>query len=67
MKKYPKFKSKDECAFPERDNCNYDEFDPKSERCPYMKFFSLGNWHCIYEKSLKSDTNQVKPTSEKVK
>jgi hypothetical protein len=50
LQKYPKFKENEDCAFPERDNCNWDD-NPGSTRCPYMKCICMGNWHCIYEKN----------------
>lgn len=55
LRKYPKFKNKEDCAFPERDNCNWDD-NPNSTRCPYMKCIYVGNWHCIYKKE-ESNTN----------
>jgi hypothetical protein len=62
---YPKFKNKEECAYPERDICNYSD-DGKIERCPYMKYdrtkniFDSTRWHCIFNKnSLKSEHNQI--------
>jgi len=45
--KYPKFKKDEECAFPERADCNSDFFYRK---CPYMEFVSLGNWKCNFIK-----------------
>lgn len=48
MRIYPKFRSDSECAFPERNNCNYDEFDINKPRCPYMKCKSIGVWYCNY-------------------
>lgn len=64
MQVYPKFKSKEECAYPERTNCNYDESDLKSERCPYMKCICMGQWHCIYKKQSNCDNKQEQPTKE---
>ena len=58
---YPKFKKGEECAYPERTICNYCDCG-KLQRCPYMKFISVGNWHCIYKKELKSDKKQSKST-----
>lgn len=58
MQKYPKLTKQKDCAFPERDNCNYDD-DPKSERCKYMKFnksktiHHQDRWECTYNKSIK--------------
>jgi hypothetical protein len=56
MEKYPKFKPKEECAFPDRKDCNYgDGYD----RCPYMKYdnsqsiFSSTRWKCIFKKENK--------------
>ena len=51
LKKYPKFKEDKDCAYPERDNCNWDD-DVGSKRCEYMKCISCGNWHCIYKKQV---------------
>jgi len=54
MKKYPKLKSNKECAFPKRDNCNYDE---EQDRCPYMKYnnsksiFDPTRWECIFKEN----------------
>ena len=51
---YPKFKSKDECAFPEREICNYSE-DGKLPRCKYMKYnnsksiFDSTRWKCTFD------------------
>lgn len=51
LPKYPKLMPKEKCAFPERDNCNYDEKQP---RCQYMKYdnscspFSSERWKCRY-------------------
>ena len=68
MEKYPKFKKNEECAFPERDNCNYDEFDIKSQRCLYMKCIRMGVWHCIFNKNQsKSEHNLEKDKGEKSK
>jgi len=59
MEKYPKFKQNKECAFPERDNCNYDDENPESRRCPYMKYdnsksiFDVTRWGCTYKKEEK--------------
>jgi len=58
MEVYPKFKEGKDCAFPERKNCNYDKFDIKSKRCPFMKFVSLGNWKCEYNKSSKTELSK---------
>jgi hypothetical protein len=52
---YPKFKDKEECAFPKRLDCNGDSEDTKL-RCPFMKYNS--GWRCIYNKNqdlLKSE------------
>ncbi len=43
LQKYPKFKEKEDCAFPERDNCNYDEDNINSHRCPYIKCICMGS------------------------
>jgi hypothetical protein len=53
IEKYPKFRERKECAFPERDNCNYDDYN---DRCPYMKYdksksiWDNTRWRCIYNK-----------------
>ena len=58
MKKYPKLKSKKECAYPERDKCNWDE-NPSSTRCPYMKYnnskgiLDSTRWECTFKKEVK--------------
>ena len=52
LQKYPKFKKDEECAHPERDNCNYDE-NLKSTRCEFMKCICVGNWYCVYKKEEK--------------
>jgi len=55
---YPKFKSKEECAFPERTICNFCDCG-KLERCPYMKYNNSKSindstrWECIYKKEIK--------------
>ena len=49
---YPKFKAKEECAFPERLDCNGDTEDCKF-RCEFMKYdnsksiFDSTRWRCI--------------------
>jgi hypothetical protein len=59
MEKYPKFKKKEECAFPERENYNYDEFNLTSRRCLYMKYnnsksiFDATRWECTFKKEEK--------------
>lgn len=59
--KYPKFKKDDECAFPERKNCNWDENDKDSRRCPYMKYnnsksiFDSSRWECTFKKEETKD------------
>lgn len=56
---YPKLREDKDCAFPERQSCNY---GTGFERCPYMNYskscdaagiFIGGNWHCTYEKERK--------------
>jgi len=53
--KYPKFRDKENCAYPEREICNYDR-DAGIERCEYMKYdnsvspFSPDRWKCTYKK-----------------
>ena len=46
LPKYPKFKEDEDCAFPKRDNCNYDD---KVDRCEYMKCICMGHWKCTYK------------------
>jgi len=54
--KYPKLKSQDNCAFPEREICNYDR-DKGIERCEYMYYDNLASpfdpnrWKCKYNLS----------------
>ncbi len=45
---YSKFNVDNNCAYPERASCNSGEF---FFRCPYMKFISLGNWKCFFNKN----------------
>ena len=40
QEKYPKLNSKDKCAFPERDICNYDN---NKDRCQYIKYNNSKN------------------------
>jgi len=53
MKKYPKLEEKENCAYPERDNCNFDE---NTERCEFMKYdnsYSINDhnrWKCTFKK-----------------
>ena len=65
LQKYPKFKNGKDCAYPERDNCNYDN-DPKSSRCEYMKCISCGNWYCIYKNQSKSEQSILTTTKETI-
>ena len=53
---YPKFKQGEDCAYPKRIICNYCE-GGALERCPYMKYISVGNWHCIYKKDKSNELN----------
>ncbi len=61
---YPKLKEGDGCCFPERENCNYDEYDIKSRRCVYMKYNNSKpisdptRWECTYKKETKVKSNQ---------
>ena len=61
---YPKFKSREECAFPDRTICNYSE-DGKIQRCPYMKYdnsksiFDSTRWRCTYNKDAKDKQKEV--------
>jgi hypothetical protein len=67
--KYPKLKSKEECAFPKRENCN---FGKNYLRCPYMKYnnsksiFDLTRWECIFKPSFTQEQkeNQKKKKSD---
>ena len=59
LQKYPKFKKDEECAYPKRTNCNYDEYNLKSLRCEYMKCITCGNWHCIYKKEPRKQMNRL--------
>lgn len=60
MEKYPKFKNKENCAFPKRDDCNYGD---GYKRCPYMKYNELKSildptrWECTYKKEEKITKN----------
>ncbi len=62
MDTYPKFKEDEECAYPERKQCNYGE---NISRCPYMKYnnsksiFDPSRWECTFE-SKKSSNNDTK-------
>lgn len=53
QEKYPKLNSQGKCAFPKRDNCN---FDDKKDRCKYMKYNNSKSisdptrWECTYKK-----------------
>ena len=63
---YPKFKTGDTCAFPERIDCNYGETFLSREtdqvtgntikkvleypRCKHMYFITTGNWGCNFKK-----------------
>jgi hypothetical protein len=64
LQKYPKFKEKENCAYPKREDCNYGN---NYERCPYMKCISIGNWHCIYKKSSNNDIKVERVTNESIK
>lgn len=44
---HPKFREDKDCAFPDRQCCNY---GTGFERCKHMEFISWGNWHCIFKK-----------------
>ena len=67
MEKYPKLTTQNNCKYPERDNCNYDENGLK--RCEFMKYdnsqsiFSSSRWYCQYAK-LK---NEIKDNKEVIK
>ena len=53
--KYPKFRDKEDCAYPEREICNYDT-EAGIKRCEYMYYdndespFSANRWKCKYKK-----------------
>jgi len=47
---HPKFKDDSKCAYPERADCNSGLF---YKRCKFMKYKSLGNWECVYNKNDK--------------
>jgi hypothetical protein len=65
---YPKFKKDEDCAFPERKICNWDE-----TLGPYMKYdnsksiFSPERWRCIYKKEEKSINSDKKEDSSQGK
>ena len=50
---YPKLAEDEDCEFPERDNCNYDD---KIERCPHMKYDGSksiddsSRWFCKFKR-----------------
>ena len=56
--KYPKLADREDCKFPEREICNYDD-NGKFPRCPYMKYnrsksiFDSTRWECTCKKSIK--------------
>jgi hypothetical protein len=58
---YPKLRDQQDCAYPERSDCNYDmstedSTKRKYDRCKYMKYdnsqspFSSTRWICTYKK-----------------
>lgn len=54
MEKYPKLADDEDCAFPNRDDCNYGK---GYERCPYMKYdnsasiFDPNRWFCEFKRN----------------
>jgi len=58
---YPKFKNKEECAYPKRKDCNGDTEDCKI-RCEFMKYDDSksisdpSRWRCIYKKTNEPPT-----------
>lgn len=60
--KYPKLKNNNECAFPERKECN---FSGKNKRCEYMKYddskspFDPTRWKCTYEGKMAQITEPM--------
>jgi len=67
---YPKFKSKEECAYPDRQDCNGDTPDCKT-RCEYMKYnnsksiFDPTRWECKFNKL--AQFNKTTPINEKIR
>lgn len=57
---YPKFKPKEDCAFPERAICNYCD-SAGLKRCQYMKYdksktiLNNDRWKCTYDKNMIKD------------
>jgi len=53
--KYPKLNTQENCKYPEREICNYDD-EKGIKRCEYMKYdnnespFSSNRWKCMYKK-----------------
>ena len=63
---YPKLAEQENCEFPNRKNCNYNDQE-KLSRCIHMKYdntksiFSNKRWYCEYKKlklQRKSDTSK---------
>lgn len=60
--KYPKLARKEDCAFLERDACNYTDTE---KRCQYMKYnnsksiLDPSRWECIFKKNAKDNTNTM--------
>ena len=60
LKKYPKFKTGDACAYPDREDCNYSD---KCSRCEFMKYnnsksiFDSTRWECTFKKDDGTKTN----------
>jgi hypothetical protein len=67
---YPKFKNKEECAFPEREDCNFD-YSKSLKRCPYMKYNNSKSilyptrWECTYKKEAQNKDNVLKEEESK--
>jgi hypothetical protein len=53
---YPKLNKVENCAHPERKECNYSDIDNSIKRCEYMKYdnlcsiFDTNRWKCIYKR-----------------
>jgi len=55
--KHPKLNKQEDCAYPEREICNWDE-RPESKRCEYMKYdpakhiWDSSRWKCTFKKEI---------------
>jgi len=62
---YPKFKQKEECAFPDRLDCNGNTEDCKI-RCKYMKYNNSKSindptrWECTFKKEINKQHGKAK-------